>query len=86
MQLGHLNMQGSTVQQQNIGEQITTNSTFAYGVPPEQKEAVDEMKRKLEPELQKQDPSISSILNDLTELALKNAPAFLTMVRLWFGK
>lgn len=86
MQIGNLNMQGSTVQQQNIGEQITANQTNTYTVPPEHQAAVEEMTRKVKEEVEKPEPSIQTILNDLMSLAWKNTPAFLAMLKMWLFK
>lgn len=86
MEIGNLNLQGSTIQQQNIGDNATLTQTNTYAVPPEHQAAVEEMTRKVKAEVEKPEPSIQTILNDLMSLAWKNTPAFLAMLKMWIFK
>lgn len=83
-----INMQGSTVKQQNmnISEQGDATQTNTFDVPDEHKAAVAETAGKVQAELRKPAPSVKSILSDLTELGWQNAPAFLAMAKAWFLK
>ena len=86
MDIRNLNLQGATVQQQNIGDNATLTQTNTYAVPPEHKAAVEEMERTIKTEIEKPDPSIQTILNDVMALAWKNTPAFLAMLKLWLSR
>lgn len=83
-----INMQGSTVKQQNmnISEQGGATQTNTFDVPDEHNAAVAETAGKVQAELRKPAPSVKSILSDLTELGWQNAPAFLALVKAWFLK
>lgn len=86
MDIQNLNLQGATVQQQNIGDNATLTQTNQYAVPPEHQAAVEETALKIQTEVEKPEPSIQTILNDVMALAWKNTPAFLAMLKMWIFK
>lgn len=83
-----LNFQSSQIQQQtiNASEQGAATQTVTYAVPPEHQAAVEEVTRKIDAEIQKPEPSVQTILNDIMALAWKNTPAFLAMLKMWMFK
>lgn len=86
MDIRHLNLQGSTVHQQTIGDNATATQTNTYAIPAEHQAAIDETTRKVQAEMEKPEPSIQTILDDIMALAWKNKTAFLCLVKAWFSK
>lgn len=86
MDIGNLNLQGATVQQQNIGDNATLTQTNTYAVPPEHKAAVEEMERTIKQEIEKPGVTAKEVLNVLMEYGWQNFPAFLAMLKLWLSR
>lgn len=86
MDIRNLNMQGSTVHQQNIGDRTTATQTNTYAVPPEHQAAVEEMTRKVKDTVETPGVTAKDVLNVLMEYGWQNFPAFLAMLRAWVAR
>lgn len=86
MEIQSLNLQGNTIQQQNIGDHATLTQTNTYAVPPEHQAAVEEMTRKVKAEVEKPGVTAKDVLNVLMEYGWQNFPAFLAMLKMWVSK